>query len=234
MTGPLGLTRETARRTDAPSDIATGTVSAVSSRGIDVQRGSGLISGAAHLQSYTPAVGDTVTMIRYQDSWVALGRSVGPGTATDNASPGTGLGFTMLDGMVLTQAGGAMATSTGSLVTVPRYGLTFFHPPGHWVLLLVSYTWFCTVGNDILQVSVYESLSGTTFWRAEHVQVTGASRFETYAVMAPPTFGGQQRSYGLKIQRVSGSGTNQIEDHTNRRGGFFAYDLGDQTIIRTV
>jgi hypothetical protein len=217
-----------------PTDQRLGTVSAVTARGIDVSVGTGLVEGAAHLSSYNPAVGDTVIMARYADSWTVLGRLVGPGTPSDNLSPGTGLGFTMLDGMVLTQAGGAIGASTGSVVTVPRYGLSFYHPPSHWVALLISYTWFCTVATDQLQVSVYETVSGTTFWQAEHPQVPGASRFETYVIMAPQTFGGVARGYGLKVQRTSGSGTSQIEDHASRRGSFFAYDLGATSIIRTV
>lgn len=237
MTSPVGakgLTSQTATGIEAPSDMRMGTVQAVSSRGIDVSVGTGLVEGAAHLPGYNPAVGDPVAMVRFQDTWLVLGRPVGPGTATDFSSPGTGLGFTLLDGMVLTQAGGAMATSTGSLVTVPRYGVTFFHPPNHWVLVMLSYTWFATVGGDVLQVSMYETLSGTAFWKGDHVQVTGASRFESYAVMVPPAFGGQKRTYGLKIQRLGGTGTSQIEDHALRRGSMLAYDLGDNGTIRTV
>src|ERR1041384_3661417 len=78
-----------------------GTVVAVTSRGIDVSVGTGLVPNIAHLQGYNPAVGDPVGMLRFEDSWVVLGRPVGPGTATDNVTPGSGLGTTLLGGVVL-------------------------------------------------------------------------------------------------------------------------------------
>lgn len=235
MTGPLGLTQEAAARTDAPSDITTGIVSAVTSRGIDVQRGGGLVSGAAHLSSYNPAVGDTVTMISYSNSWIVLGRSVGPGTAVDNSTPGTGIGAILLDGMVLSGANVDLAISTGALVTVPRYGVSFYHPPGHWVMLLWTYNWYSSVANDVMTFKLVEA-GGTAVATIENTQagVGAIGNGSTLAVMTPPTLGGVSRSYTMTLQRFSGTGTTRAYDPSVRRGSLLAYDLGDQSIIRTV
>lgn len=234
MTGPLGLTAAVGDRTGTPSDIRTGTVSAVTPRGIDVAVADGLIQGAAHLNSYNPAVGDTVAMISYSNSWMILGRAVGPGTATDSATPGTGLGYTLLDAMVLTKSGSVLATSTGTAVTVPRYGVTLFHPPGHWLEIRPTYTWFSTTNGDVMQVQLWESLSNAQVEAEEHIQPVGASQFTTTTFVVPPSLGGGRRSYFLKIQRVSGAGNCRLEDHALRRGSMLAFDLGDQAIIRTV
>lgn len=236
MSSPLQLTSKTAERTGTPSDIRTGTVAAVTSRGIDVTVGSGRVEGAAHLTSYNPAVGDTVTMIYYANSWVVLGRAVGPGTGTDNVTPGTGIGMTLLDGCVLSLTNTDMATSTGAEVTVPRYGVTFYHPTGHWVMIMMTYSWYSSVASDVLTVRLKESISGNTVASIDHIQagVGNIGQFSTFALMMPPTLGGAKRSYFLTVQRFSGTGTVRIFDPNTRRGSMLAYDAGDQAIIRTV
>lgn len=234
MSGPLGLTQQTAERTGTPSDLRTGTVLAVTARGIDVQVATGLVEGAAHLASYNPAVGDAVSMISYANSWLVLGRAVGPGTAADLATPGIGVGSTVLDGMALSGANVDLATSTGAQVTVPRYGLSFYHPPNHWVLLMLTYNWYSTVANDVMTTRVIEA-GGTTIG-IDNTQggAGGIGNVSTLAVMAKPSLGGAKRTWSLTVQRFSGTGTVRIYDPSNRFGSWIAYDLGDQAMIRTV
>ena len=233
MTKPLLLTQKLAEATGAPSDIRVGTVAAVTSRGIDVALADGLIRDAGHLTSYNPAVGDPVTMISYANSWVVLGRVLGPGTPTDNASPGLGLGLTILDGCVLSGTGNDMALSTGSLVAVPRYGVSFFHPPTHWVMLLFSFSWYSTVAGDVVQVRLVEA--GGTAYSVDNQQVVGGiGNFATMAFMVDPTLGAAARSWSATVQRIGGSGTSRVYDPTARRGSLVAYDLGASSIIRTV
>ena len=234
MSSPLGLTQATAGRTDAPSDIRTGKVVAVTTRGVDVQVADGLIKSAGHLTSYNPAVGDTVTMIAFADTWAVLGRLLGPGTANDGGSPGTAIGAQVLDGAMLTQSGSTLASSTGSVAVVPRYGLSVFHPAGHWLEIKATYSWASTVSGDVLQIQLYEGVSGTQIAAHEHVQVGSASVFTTVSFVVPPNYGGTQRTFGLRVQRISGSGVCRVDDNSTRRGSLLAYDLGDQSIIRTV
>jgi hypothetical protein len=218
---------------DRPSDIRTGVVTVVTSRGINVQVGSGLVEDAAHLTSYAPAVGDTVTLILYNDSWVVLGRLLGPGTATDYTAPGTGTAGTLLDGCVLSGGGAVMASSTGSVVTVPRYGVTYYHPPGHWVELRWLYNWFSTSTNDVLIVQLLEA-GGTALQTIETQGGGGVGSTSEYGLMTPPTLGGAKRSWTMTVQRFAGAGTSRIEDPAVRRGKLLAFDAGDQAIIRTV
>jgi hypothetical protein len=233
VSSPLGLTQATAAATSNPSDIRRGEVIAVTSRGVDVAIGAGMVEGAAHLTSYNPAVGDTVAMISYANSWVVVGRAVGPGTAADYSVPGTGLGSTILDGCVLTASNTDLATSTGSQVAVPRLGLTYYHPPSHWVLLMLNYSWYSSVANDVMTTRVVEA-GGTAYSFDNTQQVAGVGNFSTVAVLADQSLGGLKRSWLLTIQRVSGSGTVRMYDPGTRKGSWVAYDLGAASIIRTV
>lgn len=235
MTGPLGLTMETAARTSTPSDLRQGTVVAVSARGIDVAYADGLIESAAHLTSYNPAVGDTVTMISFANTWCVLGRLLGPGTPTDYASPGTGLGMTLLDGCALSGTNADMATSVGAEVAVPRYGVSFYHPTNHWAMILMTYSWYSSVAADVLTVRVKEAAAGTQA-SMDNIQpgVGGIGQFSTFALLLPPSLGGVKRSYSLTVQRISGTGTVRVFDPNTRRGSMLAYDVGDASMIRTV
>jgi hypothetical protein len=240
VTAPVGakqLTAVTAAGIEAPTDMRMGTVAAVSARGVDVSVASGLIQSAAHLPGYNPAVGDPVAMARFQDTWLVLGRPIGPGTAVDNATPGTALATPLLDGMVLTQSGSILATSatTGSFVDVPRYGVSFYHPDNHWVRIDTTYTYFSTVNSDVIQVRVKELKSNTTIGTVEHLQLQGSSWYVTTSWVCPPSLGGATRSYGLQVCRQFGTGNCRLEDHATRRGSMIAYDLGeDADVIRVV
>lgn len=235
MSGPLGLTTATAAATGSPSDLRQGVVTAVTSRGIDVQVGNGLATDLAHLTSYNPAVGDTVVMMLFSNVWFVLGRPVGPGTPTDNATPGTGLGMTLLDGCVTSGTNADMATSTGAEVAVPRYSISFYHPANHWAMILMTYSWYSNVANDVLTVRVKEALAGTQA-SMDHIQpgVGNIGQFSTFALLTPPTLGGAKRTYTLSVQRFSGTGTVRVFDPNTRRGSMFAYDTGDAGTIRTV
>jgi hypothetical protein len=219
---------------ERPSDFRTGAVTAVTSRGVSVQVGTGLVENAAHLTSYNPAVGDTVAMTLFNDSWVVLGRLLGPGTPTDYTAPGTGIGAQLLDGCVLSGGGAVMASSTGSVVAVPRYGVTFYHPIGHWVELRWLYNWFSTATNDVLIVQLVEAYSGTTLQIVETQGGGGVGSAAEYGLLTPPTLGGAKRSWSMTVQRFAGAGTSRIEDPAARRGKLLAYDAGDQVMIRTV
>lgn len=234
---PSSLTRVTADKTSAPSDIRTGTVIAVSSRGIDVDVAGGLVEGAAHLSSYNPAVGDPVVLIRFQDSWVVLDRPVGPGTATDLSTPGSGVGTTLLGGTVLSGTNTTIATSTGALTAVPRYRCTYFHPPNHQVLILCGVTWYCSVAADTLEISLWDAPTGTLAMGVPLNQASNAtfSHFETFgAMLNPATFGGRRIDLYMNLQRVGGTGTSRVDDAATRRGYMVALDMGDGSVIATV
>jgi hypothetical protein len=236
MTGPLGLTVQTGQRTADPSDLRLGTVSAVTSRGIDVQVTGGLVLDAAHIDGYNPAVGDTVAMIRYSDAWLVLGRPVGPATATDNATRGTGLGVTLLNGVVLSGGGSTIASSTGAVVTVPRYNLNYHHPVGHWVMLWTGYSWYNNAVNDVMFVVFKNTVTGNSIGTDELIQAGGATfgHWASAGYMIGPAEGGKEVKISMTIQRGAGAGTVRIDDAAARRGYLLAIDMGDQSTIATV
>ena len=236
MAGPRGLTQATADALDGLAEVRAGTVSAVTSRGIDVQVAEGLIASAAHLDSYNPAVGDPVVCAVYRDSWTVLGRPVGPGTATDLATVGSGVGLTVLGGKVLSGGGATMASSTGSVVVVPRYGVSYHHPPGHWVLLLCGISWYSSVTNDWMSVALVNTQSGAAVGSVELVQAgsNAFGHFETWSGMVPPAYGGVRRDIHMTLQRISGTGASRIDDVAARRGYLVAVDLGDQSVVTVV
>lgn len=233
MSSPIAFAQALAGASVDPSDLRTGEVVAVTSRGIDVQVGTGLVAGAAHLTSYNPAVGDTVAMISFADSWTVLGRLLGPGTAVDYTAPGTAVGVQLLDACVLSGANTVMASSTGSVVAVPRYGVTYYHPVGHWVELRWLYNWFSTVTNDVMIMQLLEA-GGTALQTIETQPGGGVGSTSEYGLLVPPSLGGAKRSWTMTVQRFAGTGTSRIEDAPARRGKLVAYDLGDQANIKVV
>lgn len=237
MTTPIrGLTQGTANRTAAPSDLRTGVVTAVAAGGLTVEAAGGTIEGAAHVASYNPAVGDPVAMIQFEDTWLVLGRPIGPGTATDYATAGPVVGASVLKGCVLNGTGGTIATSTGAVVVVPRYSVTYHHPADHWVMLTLAINWYCNTTNDWMRISVKNGATGVAVGAFELVQ-SGNNFFgnrATQSFMVPPDQGGAGRSYYVDIQRVNGTGTVRIDDPIDRLGFLMAYDLGGLSLISKV
>jgi hypothetical protein len=234
LTGPRTLTQETAKLTDDPSNLRIGTVTEVTSRGIRVAVANGTV-GASHLSSYSPAVGDICAMMQSQDTWVALGRIVGPVTPTDNQSPGTGVGMTILDAMVSSGGGGTLASSTGSLVTTPKFDVTFFHPPGHVVLVFAGFNWYGNTTGDWIMAQLWETTTNTQVGQFVDIQSSSSfGRADWIFGAALDSFGGAERTYVLKFQRLSGTGTVRMDDSTTNRPFMVAYDLGDTSVIRVV
>lgn len=244
MTFPAGIspissmTRQVADGAAGPSDVRTGRVVAVTARGIDVEVAGGLVEGAAHLSSYNPAVGDAVALIRFRDSWLVLDRPVGPGTAADFATPGSGVGTTLLGGMALSGTGATMASSTGALVTIPRYGITIHHPLNHWVMIMAGFHWYSSVTNDWLTISIANASFGSVVVGGNDFIQAGNNffaHFSTVCALIPPDpFGGQGSSYFTQLQRVNGAGTSRVDDIAARRGYMLAFDMGDVSVIGTV
>lgn len=228
--GPSGLTRQTAEKTDNPSDLRTGAVSAVTSRGIDVQVAGGVIT-AAHLDSYAPAVGDSVALMKTQDSWLAMGRIVGSGTPTDFSSAGTGVGPSVLAAM-RTSGTGALVSSTGSTVFVPKYSIQYFHPVGHSVLILAFFNWNSTNATDWIIADLVEAVSGSGVGELVEAQINATfGRANLMTGLVRDTFGGARRQINLNMARLSGSGTTTISQTDSRPGYMIALDLGDKSVI---
>jgi len=235
--GPRGLTSQASSATDAPTDLRSGIVVAVTSRGIDVDVASGRIVGAAHLASYNPAVGDPVALVRFQDAWLVLDRPVGPGTALDLATPGSGAGTNLLGGTVLSGTGATLASSTGTAVNVPRYRCTYYHPPGHQVLILCGVSWYSSVTADSLWIMLWDAVSGVQASIMDLNQMSNNffGHFETFgAMLQPATFGGRKVDLYMQVQRAGGTGTSRVDDIAARRGFMIALDMGDGSILATV
>lgn len=234
--GPRGITSQTADRTEDPTDIRMGTVLAVTSRGVSVDVAGGLVADASHLNSYNPAVGDYVVLVRFRDAWVVQGRVVGPGTPTDLATAGSGVGTTLLTGCALTGSGATLASSTGSLVTVPRYRCTYYHPPGHQVLILGGASWYSSVLNDTMWIMLYDAVTGVQMNLIDLTQAgtIAFGHFETFGAMMPPSMGGRKVDLYMAIQRAGGTGTSRVDDAAGRRGYMVALDMGDSSVVATV
>ena len=233
--GPSALASVTAGKTDDPTALRMGTVVAVTARGIDVAISTGIVT-ASHLDSYAPAVGDTVAVVVAQDSWLCLGRTVGTGTPTDNLSPGSGIGPSILDGAVSNGGGGTLASSASStFVTCPKYSLTFFHPVNHHVLIMAGMNWYGTVTNDWIIAQLIETTTNTQVGQFVDIQSSNSfGRADWIFGCALNSFGGALRTYVLKFARLSGTGTVRLDDSTTNRPFMFALDLGDTSVFRVV
>lgn len=219
-----------------PTDLCSGIVTEVTSRGLTVSRAAGLIQNVAHLDSYNPAAGDAVSLVRFAGSWLCLGRPVGPGTPEDLATPGSGLGTTLLGGIVMSGTNTTIASSTGALVAVPRYRCTYHHPTGHHVLIMLGFTWYCSVAADTMAVTVWDAITGTKVGELIFNQSSNNffSRFESAGVLVPRTQGGRKVDLYLQVQRLGGTGTSRIDDNSATPGYMVALDLGDGSVIATV
>lgn len=212
------------------SDARTGVVTAVTARGITVAVASGTAT-AAHLDSYAPAVGDSVALVKTQDSWLCLGRVVGSGTATDFRSPGSGIGPSILAAMHTT-ANSTLASSTGAAVVVPKYALTFYHPPGHSVLILAYFNWISSVNADWIVCDLTETTSGSAVGEFVQPQVTASfGRSDLMTGLMTETLGGAKRTVTLTLNRLTGTGTTSINQNVNRPGYMIALDLGDKSVV---
>lgn len=232
LRGPSPLVSETVDKTASPSDLRMGIVSEVTTRGITVACSSGAVQ-AAHLGSYAPAVGDSVALMKTQDSWLALGRVVGSGTATDNLSGGSSAGVTVLAAMH-TEDTATLASSTGSTVAVPRYSLTFYHPANHAVLILAGFVWLSTVSADWIIADLKENVSGSAVGEFVQPIVSNSfGRFDTMSGLARPSLGGTTRTYSMTMARLAGTGTTTIQTSSSRCGYMIALDLGDASLIPT-
>lgn len=234
--GPRGLAQQTAERTGAPTDLRSGTVRAVTARGIDVEVAGRRVLNAAHLNGYNPAVGDPVAMLSFDDAWLVLGRPIGPGTPSDNATPGAAAGTTLLDGAALPGLGSTLASSSGATVVVPKYTCNYFHPPNHWVMVLVGHTWYSTVANDWMKLQVINQTSGAVVGENQLIQAGNNffANFETWAAMVPPSQGGKVASLYLTLVRESlATGVVRVDDPVTRRGFMVALDMGDTSVMRS-
>lgn len=77
--GPSPLVEATAGRTEGPTELRVGIVSAVLTNELRVDVAGGVVS-ASYLAGYTPVLAHRVLLLKTQDSWIVLDRIIGPGT----------------------------------------------------------------------------------------------------------------------------------------------------------
>lgn len=230
MTAPLA--GSVAERTDTATDIRVATVLAVTTRGLTLSVTDGVVYDAAHLGSYAPAVGDSVACLRVRDSWLVLGRPLGPGTAADNATPGTVFGLGVLGGMHTTGSDTTLASSSGSEVTVPGYSVTVHHPTDHSLLLVAGFSWYSSQNADWIAVRLREQSTAAEVGLWTEPQVSNAfGRVAMISTLVPMSYGGQARSYYMTVQRLTGTGATRIDRVGVRPGFLFAIDLGDKSMV---
>jgi hypothetical protein len=213
------------------SDIRTGVITAVTSRGVTVAVSAGTVD-AAHLGSYAPAVGDTVALAKTQDAWLVMGRLVGSGTVSDYTAPGSSAGPSVLDAM-RTVGTGAMVSSTGSASVVPKYTLTYYHPPNHQVLILAYFSWGGTVSGDWIIIDFTETTTGSAVGEfTEPLTNASFGRASTVSCVARESLGGAKRSVSMTMNRLTGTGTMTVSQFDVRPGYMIALDMGDASVFR--
>jgi hypothetical protein len=230
--GPASSTTETAAKTDAQSDLRMGVVTAVTTRGITVQVGAQSID-AAHLDSYAPAVGDPVALMKAQDSWLAMGRVVGPGNPTDFSAGGPAAGPSFLGSTSLTgiSAGTLVSTAAGP-VDIPKYDTTYFHPSGHVILVLFGVEWVASVTTASATFLVQEVTAPITPGFLRQLAGVTTDRCDIGYAIVPAAQGGTQRR--IKVQVTATGGTITVKDGIAAGRGFMSLlDLGDQSFVVT-
>jgi len=230
--GPASSTTGAAARTDAQSDLRAGVVTAVTTRGVTVQVGAQSVD-AAHLDSYAPAVGDAVALLTFQDAWLALGRPVGPGTPTDLTAQGSGIGPGFLGATSLTGiSGGTLVSTAAGPADVPKYAQTYYHPPGHVIMVVCGVVWTASVTTASATFLIQETTAATTPGFFRHVAGVTTDLCHIVYGIIPATQGGQSSS--VKLQVSATGGTITVKDGIAAGRGFmYLLDLGDKSFVVT-
>lgn len=144
MTAPVGagkLAQDIADKTDRPSDLRVGTVTAVAYTTVTVNVAGGDIE-AARLSTYMPGVGDSCLLMVVGDSWVALGAVFGPGSP--DASVRLGYASHNL-------ASSGDSTTSTSFVDMNGVLLTYVkRSPISWTRLKLAFTAFASVNTGVM------------------------------------------------------------------------------------
>lgn len=227
MTGPNRLSAEISRRTDQPTDQRIGEVVGVGAYSVDVRVGAGVVA-AAYVDSYSPAVGDSVVLLVQGDAWVITGRIVGNGLVQSEKTPSTGP--SILAGHYISNPTGGVLVQTATEALVPRYSLEFFHPLNHSVLVKAKFQTNAQVNDAWIIVRLREaSLTGTLVGdhRIRPRNPAAVLTTEDVSFSIPPSFGGVVRTYVLTAAKLQGSGDIFIEYALNSGSYMMALDAGD-------
>jgi hypothetical protein len=229
--GPAKSTTEVAGKTDAQSDLRMGTVTAVTTRGITVDVGAQTVD-AAHLDSYAPAVGDPVALMKVQDSWLALGRVVGPGNASDLSGVGPAIGPSLLGGGIVTTS---RTTSTGAgPVNISGWDIDFWLPPNHAALIVAGFPYFGSIAGSVGQMTLVVVGSGNIAQLRRTAVTANIAQMETLTGVIMPSSLGRAIEVVAQLQFISGTGTSNVNGFTVNPGYMFAMDLGDTSFMATV
>lgn len=229
--GPAGSTSETASKTDAQSDLRMGIVTAVTTRGITVNIGPE-VKDAAHLDSYAPAVGDPVALMKTQDSWLAIGRVVGPGNSTTLEGPGPAVGPSLLGGGIVTTT---RSTSTAAgPVNISGWDIDFWLPPNHAALIVTGLPYFGSVAGSVAQFTLVAVGVGQVAQLRRSAISGNIVQMETMTGVVMPSSVGRAINVIAQLQFLSGTGTSNVAGFSVNPGYMFAMDLGDTSFMATV
>lgn len=230
--GPALSTTETALKTDGQSDLRMGVVTAVTTRGITVAVDARTVD-AAHLDSYAPAVGDAVALMAVQDTYIAMGRVVGPGNPTDGTAAAAAVGPSFIGGgSITTTTNAVLASTAGVATTVPGYDQTYYHPENHVVLAMAGLDWTASATTTATVLFLQELMGPSTVGFHRQLANFTTDLFSVVYGIIPPSLGGTQRRIALQISATGGTVTAK-EGNPAGRGFLLLLDLGDASFIVT-
>lgn len=228
--GPSGLTAEAAGKTDAQSDLRMGVVTAVTNRGITVDVGAQSVD-ASHLDSYAPALGDPVALMKVQDSWLAMGRVVGPGNVTDFTNVGPSIGPSLLGGGIVTTTR-TTSTSAGP-VNISGWSINFYLPPNHSALVIAGLPYFGSVAGSVAQMML--NAGGGQIAQMRRTTITASiASMEFLSGVVMPNSAGRNINATATLQFISGTGTVNVNGFSVVPGYMVALDLGDTSFTAIV
>lgn len=228
--GPSNMAAEVAGKTDAQSDLRMGVVTAVTTRGITVAVGAQSVD-ASHLDSYAPAIGDPVALMKVQDSWLAMGRVVGPGNASDLTGVGPAIGPSYLGGGIITTSK-TTSTSAGP-VNVNGWNINFWLPPNHSALVIAGLPFFSTVAASVGQLTLLAN--GSQFSQLLRAGVAGnIIQMETLTGVVMPASTGRSINVVAQLKFISGTGSVNVNGAASVVGYMVVLDLGDTSFTAIV
>jgi hypothetical protein len=143
VTAPIGaarLAQEVAEKTDRPSELRVGTVTAVTYSVVTCEVAGGTVE-ASRLASYMPAIGEPCVLMMVGDSWIALHSVYGAGSPAS-----VRLGIANYN-----QASSGDTTSSTSFVDMSGTGLVFVkRSPISWIRLKLAFSAFASVNLGVM------------------------------------------------------------------------------------
>lgn len=220
-----GLATTVKEKTPPDSAMRTGVIQAISGATVTVNvAGTGI--EASTLDSYVPAVGDTVVLMRTEATWMILGRPVAG--ASNKVASGN-----LLGGKLFTSSDTKLSGFTSEAV-VPDYSITVNMPSHNLIRILASFYYTSSNAGDSIFMSIKQDDISGQLYAQELFKVASSSDLAVGQLETWIVGDGLTSTLTLTAERFSGSGTCVIATDFTLPMVFLAEKVGSSESVTVV